>query len=132
MLRKATGTAAALIAWKWPEAAVGGFLLWLYWEPLNRLAIGVWDDWMCARTEKALREDPNAEVEGFYVLMLSRRRRRERERQERFRQRWRSRLGSPRRALATLLIFLDKCWWDTVGSVSDKLAGDGLGEERWG
>ena len=132
MLRKATGTAAALIAWKWPEAAVGGFLLWLYWEPLNRLAIGVWDDWMCARTEKALREDPNAEVEGFYVLMLSRRRRRERERQERFRQRWRSRLGSPRRALATLLIFLDRQWWDMVESISGKLAGDRLGEERWG
>jgi len=76
MLRKATGTAAALIAWKWPEAAVAGFLLWLYWEPLDRLATRVWDDWMCARTERALREDPNAAVEGFYVLMLSRRRRR--------------------------------------------------------
>jgi len=37
-----------------------------------------------------------------------------------------------RRALATLLIFLDRQWWDMVESISGKLAGDRLGEERWG
>ena len=131
MLRKTVGTLAAGIALKWPEVAVGGFLLWLYWEPLSAMGTRAWDDWMCARTEKALREDLNAEVEAFYAFMLSHRRRRDRERRERFRQRWRSRLGSARRALVTVLLFPRQFWYDLAGGLSDKLAGLPE-EERWG
>jgi hypothetical protein len=110
---------------------VGGFLLWLYYEALSSMSARVWDDWMCARTEKALREDINAEVDGTYVLMLSHRKRREREHQERFRQRWRSRLGSVRRVLATVLLFLKALWQDLIRSATDKLLGAVPEEKRW-
>jgi len=131
VLRKAIGTLAAFLALKWPALAVGGFLLWLYYEALSSMPARVWDDWMCARTEKALREDINAEVDGTYVLMLSHRKRREREHQERFRQRWRSRLGSVRRVLATVLLFLKALWQDLIRSATDKLLGAVPEEKRW-
>jgi hypothetical protein len=131
MLRKAVGTLAAFLALRWPALAVGGFLLWLYYEPLSSMSAKVWDDWMCAKTEKALREDINADVDGaYYVLMLSHRKRREREYQERFRQRWRSRLRSVRRVLATVFLFLRALWQDLTRSVSDKLSGALPEEDR--
>jgi hypothetical protein len=131
LLRKVLGTIVALVAcWWMPEAAACGFLLWLFWDQLTRLGTHAWDDVVCARTARALREDPGARVEGYYVLLLADRRRGERERRERSRQWWRSRMATPRRALAALALALRQHGRDVRDGLLGRMRGTPDGERR--
>jgi hypothetical protein len=98
-LRKATGVAAVAILWQYPEAAAGLFLLWLFWDSLDRMARRTYADYHVRKARKALREDLHTRVEPCIIPIMNERIRAEREKKERSRQR-RERLRCFAKALA--------------------------------
>ena len=66
-----------------PEFAVLLFFLYVFWENLGDLTLKVYDDHQLMKAEKALRGNPSASVEGYYVHMLTMRSVAERERRNR-------------------------------------------------
>ena len=69
-----------MMLWPLPEFAVILFFLWLFWENLGDLTLSIYDDFQLEKTEKALKESVSANVEGYYVHMLTMRSVAERER----------------------------------------------------
>ena len=69
----------------YPEFAFLLFFLLMFWENLGNLALRAYDDYQLTKTEKALKGSLNANVEGYYVHMLTIRSMAERERRSRAR-----------------------------------------------
>ena len=70
-LRKFIGVAASLMLWPFPELAGLLVFLWLFWENLGDLTVRIYDDFQLEKTEEALKESISAEVDGYYVHMLT-------------------------------------------------------------
>lgn len=79
-MRIVIGVAAGLTWLPCPEFAVLLFFLWVFWENLGNLTLRVYDDYKLGKTEKALKGSLSADVEGYYVHMLTMRSMAERER----------------------------------------------------
>ena len=72
-MKKVVGVTAALILLPYPELAFLLFLLWIFWEELGSLTLEVYDDYQLSKTEKALKRGQGANVDGYYVNMLTQR-----------------------------------------------------------
>ena len=72
-MKKAVGVTAAWIVLPYPELAFLLFLLWIFWEELGNLTLNVYDDYQLFKTEKALKRNQSANVDAFYVNMLTQR-----------------------------------------------------------
>ena len=79
-MRKLIGVAVALMLWPFPELAGLLVFLWLFWENLGDLTLTIHEEYKMTKTQEALRESINANVEGYYVHMLTLRSMAERER----------------------------------------------------
>lgn len=82
-MRIAIGVAVGLTWLPCPEFAALLLFLWMFWESLANLTLRVYDDYQLAKTEKALKGSLSANVEGYYVHMLTMRSTAERERRSR-------------------------------------------------
>ena len=99
-MKKFIGVAAGVMLWPLPEFAVILFFLWLFWENLGDLTLSIYDDFQLEKTEKALKESVSANVEGYYVHMLTMRSVAERERRNRAKLARKRRIEAFYRALA--------------------------------
>jgi hypothetical protein len=70
-LKRLIGVGAALMFWIYPEFVALLVLLWMFWESLGDLTLSIYDDFKLLKTEKALKESLSANVEGYYVHMLT-------------------------------------------------------------
>ena len=77
-MRKLVGVAAMAVLFPCPEAAVGLFFTWVFWDNLGNLALRVHEDWQVGKVEKALRRDIHAKVDIYYVHLMNVRTRAER------------------------------------------------------
>lgn len=107
-MKKSVGVAAALMVWLSPEFAVLLFLLFVFWENLGDLTLKVYDDHQLMKTEKALKGNVYANVEGYYVHMLTMRSVAERERRSRARTARRRMVKTARRAMAYASLYVSK------------------------
>lgn len=82
-MKKFIGMAAGLALVPYPEFAVLLFFLWLFWENLGDLTLRIYDDRRLDKTQKALKASMSANVEGYYVHMLTMRSKADRERRSR-------------------------------------------------
>jgi len=55
----------------YPRLAALLVLLWMFWEELGDLTLGAYDDYQVMKTETALKESPRANVNAYYVHMLT-------------------------------------------------------------
>ena len=85
IVRKLVGVAAMAALFPCPEAAVGLFFTWVFWDNLGNLALRVHEDWQVGKVEKALRRDIHAKVDIYYVHLMNVRTRAEREKKKKFR-----------------------------------------------
>jgi hypothetical protein len=124
VIKKALGTVAALVIGYHLDSAVGGvILIWVYWDDLSAKTLAAWDDVQVWRTRKKLEKHGiNANVNSFYAHMLTYRRKQEKELRARYRQWWKSRVGSTRRAVAAVLIPVNKELRKLGTWVSEKVA----------
>ncbi len=79
-MRIGIGVAAGLMLLPCPEFAVVLFFLWVFWENLGNLTLRVYDDYQLTKTQKALQGSLSANVEAYYVHMLTMRSMAERQR----------------------------------------------------
>ena len=82
-MKKAIGVTAGLMVLPSPGFAVLLFFLWMFWEKLGNLTLAAYDDYQLRKTEEALQGSLNANVDGYYVHMLTMRSKAERERRSR-------------------------------------------------
>ena len=115
-MKKVIGVAAGLMLWPFPEFAVILFFLWLFWENLGDLTLRIHDDFQLEKTEKALKESVSANVEGYYVHMLTMRSVGERERRSIARLARKRRLKAIYRAIAPVSTWVRNLIqrWQTV------------------
>ena len=107
-MKKTVGVAAALIVWLSPEFAMLLFLLFVFWENLGDLAAKVYDDHQLMKTEKALRGNLSANVQGYYVHMLTVRSAAEQESRSRARMARRRIAKTARRSMAYASIYVSR------------------------
>ena len=82
-MKRAIVVPACLLIVPYPEFAVLLFFLCIFWENLGDLTLRIYDDHQLTKTEKALKESMSANVNGYYVHMLTMRSVAERERRNR-------------------------------------------------
>ena len=82
-MKRAIVVPACLLIVPYPEFAVLLFFLCIFWENLGDLTLRIYDDYHLTKTEKALEESMSANVNGYYVHMLTMRSVAERERRSR-------------------------------------------------
>ena len=70
-MKKVIGGTAVLMLLPYPRLAALLVLLWMFWEELGDLTLGAYDDYQLMKTEAALRENPRANVNAYYVNMLT-------------------------------------------------------------
>ena len=99
-MRKAIGVAVGLMVVPYPESAVLLFFLWMFWEKLGNMTLAAYDDYHLRKTEEALKGSLNANVDGYYVHMLTMRSKAERERRSRARLARKRRIKAVYRAIA--------------------------------
>ncbi|MGO8813057.1 MAG: hypothetical protein ACLQVG_00105 [Terriglobia bacterium] len=105
-MKKFVGVAAALMTCLCPEFAVLLFFLYVFWENLGDLTLSIYDDHQLTKTEKALRGNPSANVEGYYVHLLTTRSVAERERQRRAKLAQRLMIKAASRTIAPLSVWV--------------------------
>ncbi len=99
-LKKSVGAIAALLLWPYPEFAGLLVFLWVFWENLGDCTLRAYEDYQLTKTEKALNRSLDADVDGFYVHMLTTRSLAERERRNREQMARRRRIKAVSRAIA--------------------------------
>ena len=105
-MKKFIGVGAALMFWAYPEFVALLLLLWMFWENLGDLTLRIYDDHQLLKTEKALKESLSANVEGYYVHMLTMRSVAERERRSRAKLAWQRRIKAVYRAMAPASVWV--------------------------
>jgi hypothetical protein len=70
-LKKVISVAAGFILSLRPEFAGLLFFLWMFWESVGNLTVRTYDDYQVTKTEKALKASLSANVDGYYVHMLT-------------------------------------------------------------
>jgi hypothetical protein len=115
-MKKVIGVAAGLTLWPFPELAGLLVFLWLFWENLGDLTLNIYDDFQLEKTEKALKESMSANVEGYYVHMLTMRSAAERERRNAAKLARKRRIKALYRAIAPASIWVRHLIqrWQTV------------------
>ncbi len=99
-MRKAIGFAAGLMVVPSPEFGVLLFFLWMFWEKLGKMTLDAYDDYHLRKTEEALKGGLHANLDGYYLHMLTMRSKAERERRSRARLARKRRIEAVYRAIA--------------------------------
>ena len=105
-MKKFIGVGAALMFWAYPEFVALLLLLWMFRENLGDLTLRIYDDHQLLKTEKALKVSLSANVEGYYVHMLTMRSVAERERRSRARLARQRRIKAVYRAIAPASVWV--------------------------
>lgn len=105
-MKKFIGVAAGLALVPYPEFAVLLFFLWLFWENLGNLTLRIYDDRRLTQTQKALKASMSANVEGYYVHMLTMRFKADRERRSRAMLARKRRIKAIYRAIAPVSVWM--------------------------